>query len=329
MGFWADFKKEVLDEMGKDWEELKQEVAEIAEEEMETAAFEAETAAVDRGAEKRIKSFVKKFKTMAEQAELNKKVKKEVEKELNDLQKIALGEIKERRGRGSLFPGRREKLYNKYGGKTASEAAFKIARNLNRRYNHEQSNDALWINANVCFLKYRALNDEEFTDLQRLEEKARSLNAERVVQKVKEIQQELMEEEKYLDGAVQSTNPDNYGFKFFGGGKARSSFGNDCYDVKILLEDKLALYTEDGRPELLRAYNICLEELRGQPNRVETVILHLEKQLDPKKTLEEQSQAAQVLRAEPQQENKDERAAALRKKLEREKATRPTFDRAM
>ncbi|MGI6587234.1 MAG: hypothetical protein ACOX2N_00305 [Peptococcia bacterium] len=270
---------------------------------------------------------------MVKQIEINKKIRKDVEKDLNALKKIALNEIKDKSGGGPLFPGRREKMFNKYGGKTAPEVVYKIAKVFNVRYNHAQSNDALWINLNVDFFEYRALNDEELTDLKRLEEKAKSLNAERVAQKAKEIQQELLEEEKYLDGIVQSTNPDNYRFKLFGGGeKAGANFGNDYYDAKLLLEDKLALYEEEGRPDLLQTYNLCLEELRGQPDRVEKAILFLEKQLDPKRSLEEKAQSAQTLREEPQKENKDERTQyvdALRKKLEKEKTTRPAFDRAI
>ena len=190
----------------------------------------------------------------------------------------------------------------------------------------------MWIDLNVDFFKYRAYNEEELINLKRLEGKAESLKAERVMQKAKDLRQELLQEEKHLFGVVQKTNPDNYGFKLFGGAKeAGADFGNDYYNAKLLFEDKLALYGGRGRTDLLQNYNKHLEELKGQPDRMEKAILSVEKQLDPKKTLEEKTQSAQTLREEPQQENKDEQVQyvdALRKKLEKEKAARSAFDKA-
>ena len=62
MGFWADFKKEVIDEMGEDLQELKQEVGQIIEEEMEIVTSEMEV-------EKHLGAFEKKFNKMVKQAE--------------------------------------------------------------------------------------------------------------------------------------------------------------------------------------------------------------------------------------------------------------------
>lgn len=324
MGFWADFKKEVIDEMGEDLQELKQEVGQIIEEEMEIVTSEMEV-------EKHLGAFEKKFNKMVKQAEQNKKIRKSVEKQLGAVKKMGINEIKDKKRGEPMFPGRREKMFNKYGGKTAAEAIFKTTVKLNMRYNHEQSNDAQWLNLNVDFFKFRFVNEKELIDLKGLEERAQSLKAERVMQKAKDLQEELLQEEKHLFGIVQSTNPDKYKSSFFRRSKeTEADFADDYYNAKLLFEDKLALYGGRGRTDLLQNYNKHLEELKGQPDRMEKAILSVEKQLEPKETLEEKSQSAQVLREEPQQENKDEQIQyvdALRKKLEKEKAARPAFDK--
>jgi hypothetical protein len=324
MGFWADFKKEIIDEMGNDWREITQEVEQEMEEKDKIYR------AID-DLDRHMHIFERKFNKMVKDEKIDKKFRRKVEKDIENVKKMAINEIKDKKRGAPMFPGRREKMFNKYGGKTAAEAIFKTTVKLNMRYNHEQSNDAQWLNLNVDFFKFRFVNEKELIDLKGLEERAQSLKAERVMQKAKDLQEELLQEEKHLFGIVQSTNPDKYKSSFFRRSKeTEADFADDYYNAKLLFEDKLALYGGRGRTDLLQNYNKHLEELKGQSDRVEKAILSVEKQLDPKKTLEEKTQSAQTLREEPQQENKDEQVQyvdALRKKLEKEKAARPAFDK--
>ncbi|MDD4109081.1 MAG: hypothetical protein PHH93_10220 [Prolixibacteraceae bacterium] len=306
--------------------ELKEELSQIASEvesEMETFSDSVDTY---HEAEKDIDLFVKKFNKMVEVVELNKGIRKDVQKELKDLRKIVLDEISDKKMGKPIFSGSREKMFNKHFASTAPMAVFKIAAVLNDRYNHHNTNDQQWIDLKVKFFEYRALNDEELTELQRLEGKAKSLGADRFVQKAQELQQELLKEEKYLDVIVRDTKPENYKFSLFGGRKKDSNFGDDYYDTKELLIEKMSLYYKEGRTDLLLTYNNLLEDLKGESNRVEKAIMLINKELGKEETLEEKTQAAQALRKNPVREIGEGRGNSFHQRRELGRPSRSAFN---
>lgn len=323
MGFWAGLKK--------DWEEAVAEVdAEMAEADELKGPLRAE--------EKLYQDYVSEMKKVFKRVS-NKVVVKAAKKQMKDLDSILKDVIKEKKGGTHLFPGRREKLYEEYGGRTPTVAAYNIANNLTTlaSYNVTQTNKGMWLGLGTKFLGYRYLNEMENSRLQIIEKEGRALGAERVVQESLNLQAELMAEEESLVNSLHHVNPRHYGSRFSGDGRPKEQFVSDHQKMTLLLEDKVFLYTRGienmtrdqrqertQRTDLVKDYYQILGDLVGQPDREKTVILILEEQLEPKKDLAEQTASAQDLREVPEKLSQED---AVRQKLQREQKARLALER--
>lgn len=286
MGLWDDFKKEVLD--GEDFQTLKKDFGQIAAD-----------VGKKQGPIKRVRSFQDKCtKMVVKETAKDIKNQKKAVKELQNMEKVAIGAIAEKFGEQPLFPGRREKLILSMGGKTAAEAVYNVAHYWNKSYNRKQSPDAVWLNIGVGFFAYQVLKEREIAGLKVIEKEATTIGAKGVMQEAQKLQQEYEAEEGALDLLTQETDPDNYGRQFFWSKETRKRFMDNCRNAELEMENRLLLFERGGRSDLLRRFNRYLGDLAGDAEKVTKAVDLLEAQLRQNGTLAEKVQTAQSLRQE-------------------------------
>ena len=287
------------------WEKLKKDVE------------EASKNADEVGIEKELAKLFRKAIAPAIKKDNNFVIRNIMVKKLQEIDKAIEGGFMERTGQEFFFPGRWRKFLEKHDASNGVHAAYILAQSVSIKYNlRPTTNRGLWANSYVLYLKYVEENVRELEDLKDLEERAKALGANRVVEEAQKICTVLINEEKQVRDKLLELDVDNYALSFFSlGKKPKEQFFKDITDMERCLEDKIVRYSRgvvlaaDGRvskvgnrSELLQEYKRCLDALVGDSGRVERVIRHLDKRLaqlaEKRSSLGDKKDSALTLRTE-------------------------------
>ncbi|MDD4146052.1 MAG: hypothetical protein PHS83_02975 [Clostridia bacterium] len=239
--------------------------------------------------------LVKKLYQIAEACKPYKQeVRKDIQEKLSDLKQLIVYDSLDKSMRLTLIGAqKRDELLEKHKAKNAPEAIAGIAGEINERYNMLNTDEAKYVDLKVLILEYSAKNYQELVELKKLENKAEHLQADYVVQKVKDAYEKLVAEENELCEMVKNSKPENY----------KASGHEDLFveDYNLLvrvIKNKTSLYREQGRTDLLWAYHQHVKDCGGDPERVEKGILAANEYWGRGETLEKKTQSAQKFRKE-------------------------------
>lgn len=223
-----------------------------------------------------------------------REVRQDLQEKFGDLKQLIVYDSLDKSMRLTLIGAqKRDELLEKHKAKNAPEAIAGIAGEINERYNMLNTDEAKYVDLKVLILEYSAKNYQELAELKKLESEAECLQADYVVQKVKDAYEKLVAEENELCEMVKNSKPENY--KASG---HEDLFAEDYNLLVRVIKNKVGLYKEQGRTDLLWAYHQHVKDCGGDPERVEKGILAANEYWGKAETLEKKTQSAQKFRKE-------------------------------
>ena len=171
------------------------------------------------------------------------------------------------------FQTRMDILAGKYGIGSIPEAKAHLVMEINRCCNYSNIPEVKWLRVKEAFLKYQAKYYKEITQLKKLDIDARYLEAYNLSREIKRVIENLQAEAECLKKEVEGFKPEEYDH-------AEMSYEEKYQFLIETIEKTIELYSEEGRSELLVAYNQFARECGTDYEKIRKGILFANEHLE-------------------------------------------------